>query len=295
MDPLSPPPDTTPTYWVHDLSPFLFQFNEQFGLRYYSLAYIVGIAVAWFLFRFYERAGRSPLTAKDCEGLFFALFLGVVLGGRLGFVLFYDFANFVRAPWIVFYVWEGGMASHGGFIGVTLAVLFAARHLKVSPLRLGDLIVTVAPPGLFLGRVANFINGELWGKPTEVAWAVIFPHAPFDSRAPAVFVESLGLWANPRHPSQLYAAFLEGVVLTIYMQVRFWWSGPKLPAGQLAAEFFIVYAIMRIIGEVFREPDASLILGLSRGTLYSVITLFAGVGLLVAARRASARSHALRK
>lgn len=291
MDPLSVSiSDVARSYWVHDLSPFLIQFSDQLGLRYYSLAYIVGLAVAWFLLRYYERAGRSPLTLKDCEGLFFALFLGVVLGGRLGYVLFYDFANFVRAPWILFYVWEGGMASHGGFIGVTLATLYAARHLKISALRLGDLIVTVAPPGLFLGRVANFINGELWGKPTEVAWAVIFPQAPFNSNAPAVFVESLGMWANPRHPSQLYAAFLEGLVLTIYLQVRFWNSGKKLPAGQLAAEFFVVYAIMRIIGEIFREPDAPLLLGLSRGTLYSLVTLLAGAVLLYAVRRHPARS-----
>lgn len=284
--------DTTHGYWVHDLSPFLIRFSEDFGLRYYSLAYIAGFAVAYALFRVYYRAGRSALDPARLEGLFLALILGVLLGGRIGFMLLYDLHELVRNPLRIFAVWEGGMSSHGGFIGVALAVWITTRRMGVHLWHVGDLVASAAPAGLFFGRIANFINGELWGKPTDVSWAVLFPAAPLDRSAAYVYVAEWGYHANPRHPSQIYAAFLEGLVLLAFMQCRFWFGGRSRPAGHLVGEFLCAYAILRVIGEVFREPDASLLFGLSRGTAYSLAALAAGLVILVFARARRPRGGA---
>ena len=169
---------------------------------------------------------------------------------------------------MLFRVWEGGMASHGGFIGVILATFWYCRRSNQSFWPVADLIATVVPPGLFFGRVANFINGELWGTPSTLPWAVLFPNSPG-------FTEGIA-----RHPSQLYAALLEGLFLFCLIQLRFWMSGicQKSP-GRLVGEFLVAYAGARIFGEIFREPDASLLMGLSRGQFYSIF-LFLG-GLLV--------------
>ncbi|NBD38437.1 MAG: prolipoprotein diacylglyceryl transferase, partial [Verrucomicrobia bacterium] len=212
---------------------------------------------------------------------------GVIVGGRFGYFLLYEPGDFFSNPLVLFAVWEGGMASHGGFAGVFLAVLLYARRNRLSPFAIGDLVVTVAPPGLFLGRIANFINGQLWGKVSEVSWAVVFPKS-----APAGTPVEL---IPPRHPSQLYEAVLEGLVLFIYMQVRFWWTRGRHAAegtraafirpGQLVAEFLIAYSLLRCAGELYREPDATLLLGLSRGTFYSLLLLVFGVGMLVFLRR----------
>ncbi len=258
-------------YWVHDLSPFLIRFGENAGIRYYGLAYVLGfLGGAWLLHR-YDRAGRSLLpTAKIGDFMFFIV-AGVFLGGRLGFFLLYQPEVFFREPWQLLRVWEGGMASHGGFIGVTLALAWFARAQKIPFLHLGDLIASVTALGLMLGRIANFINGELWGKPTAFRWAVVFP----DSGD-----------ALPRHASQLYQAALEGGLLFAYMQLRFWTSSTsRRHPGQLAGEFFIGYSLLRAVGELFREPDATLILGLSRGTFYSLFLVVAGIGLIAWARR----------
>ncbi|MCC5807344.1 MAG: prolipoprotein diacylglyceryl transferase [Opitutales bacterium] len=276
--------ETTHGYWVHDLSPFLIRFSEDFGLRYYSLAYIAGFAVAYVLFRVYHRTGRSSLDPARMEGLFLALILGVLLGGRIGFMLLYDFGELVRNPLRLFAVWEGGMSSHGGFAGVALAVWIATRRMGVDLWHVGDLVASAAPAGLLFGRIANFINGELWGKPAEAPWAVLFPAAPLDRSAAYVYVAEWGYHANPRHPSQLYAAFLEGLVLLAIMQCRFWYSGRSRPSGQLVGEFLCAYAVLRVIGEVFREPDASPVLGLSRGTAYSLVALVLGALIIFLAR-----------
>jgi len=282
-------------YWVHDLDPFIFRLPNGIGPRWYGLAYVLGFVIAWWLLGFYARKGRSSLRVTERETLFFAIIVGVILGGRLGLFLLYEPGTLLRDPLAVFRVWEGGMASHGAFLGVTAAVFFTAWRKKLDAFQLGDVLVTVAPPGIFLGRLANFINGELWGKVTEVPWAVIFPRAQtgnhFDPAGPAVFVEQLGQWANPRHPSQLYEALGEGLLVGLYIQLRFWLAGKSLPAGRLAGEFFVVYALVRIVGELFREPDADLILGMSRGIFYSILTAVVGVGLIVYAhRRAAART-----
>ncbi len=259
-------------YWVHDWDPFLIQFSESFGIRYYGVAYLLGfLAGGWLLAR-YWKARRSQLPAEQVSDLMIALVLGVMIGGRLGSFLLYDPGALVRDPLSFFRVWEGGMASHGGMLGVAVALAWFARSRKIPFLHLGDLVASVAPAGLFFGRIANFINGELWGKSTTVAWAVIFPKSP----------EPL----MPRHPSQLYEAALEGLLIFVVLQWRFWKTDAvqKSP-GRLAGEFFLLYAIARAVCEVFREPDASLILGLSRGTFYSLFLIVGGVALILASRR----------
>ncbi len=259
-------------YWVHDLSPFLIQFNESFGVRYYGLAYLLGfLGGAWLLGRF-AAAGRSQLPRERITDFMVALVFGVMIGGRLGWFLLYHPAMLVSDPLSLFRVWEGGMASHGGFIGVAIALWWFSRSNKIPFLHLGDLIVACAPLGLLLGRIANFINGELWGKPTTVAWAVIFSNTGGDD--------------VPRHPSQLYQAALEGALLLALMQWRFWRSDiVKTSPGRLSGEFMIAYAILRAIGEIFREPDASLLFGLSRGTFYSIFLVAAGITLIALSRR----------
>lgn len=271
-------------YWVHDLDPVLFSITENLAIRWYGLAYVTGFLVAVGLLVWYRRRGRSPLSPDKLEGFLLAGMAGVILGGRIGYFVLYAPAALLADPLILLKVWEGGMASHGGFAGVVLSVLWWARRNGFSALELGDMVVSVAPPGLFFGRMANFINGELWGKPAQVAWAVIFPQsAPTGTPVEAI---------APRHPSQLYEAGLEGLVLFAWMQWRFW----RLPRGAGAAdalgnrpghllgEFLIAYGILRCVGEIFREPDAGLLWGLSRGIVYSLLLLPVGAGVIVAVR-----------
>jgi phosphatidylglycerol:prolipoprotein diacylglycerol transferase len=196
-------------------------------------------------------------------------------------MLFYDLYDFLANPLIIFQVHEGGMASHGGFLGVILAAVIFARRNQVSFLKLTDILATITPPGLMFGRIANFINGELWGRPATVPWAVIFPES-----APE------GMAAVPRHPSQLYQAGLEGLSLLILVQIRFWTSRGRLPAGQLSGEFLIAYACFRIFAELFREPDLGdpMILGMSRGQFLSIFMIAVGAVVIVWARvRSQAR------
>ncbi len=263
-------------YWVHDLSPFVIQFADTIGIRYYGLAYLLGFVGGAAGLYAYARKGRSQLPASLISDFIIAIVIGVMVGGRLGsFLLYEGWRTELRDPLAIFRVWEGGMASHGGFIGVAVAMWIFARRQKLPFLHLSDLIVSVAPLGLMLGRIANFINGELWGKVSLVSWAVIFPAsaegAPVDQIA-------------PRHPSQLYSAALEGALLLAFMQWRFWKSDVvQRQPGRLAGEFLIGYAIVRMIGEIFREPDfgIDLIWGLSRGTFYSIFLIVAGVFLVL--------------
>lgn len=258
-------------YWVHNLSPFLIRFSENFGIRYYGLAYMAGFIVATWLLHRYARAGRSQLPADKVGDLMVAIVIGVMVGGRLGYFLFYQPHTLLRDPLELFRVWEGGMASHGGFIGVALVLAWFARRYEISFRHLSDLIAAATPAGLLFGRIANFINGELWGKETTVPWAVIFPGTDPDRL--------------PRHPSQLYEAALEGALLLAFMQWRFWKSDiVRTQPGRLAGEFLLGYAIVRMIGEVFREPDASLFFGLSRGTFYSIFLIAGGLAFIMRAR-----------
>jgi len=264
-------------YWVHDLDPFLFQFTENFGLRYYGLAYALGFLAGIWLLHIFCKHGKAALTKEEQSLTITAIMLGVLLGGRLGYMFFYAFQDVIHRPWSIFQVWKGGMASHGGFIGVMIACWWTSKKINLNFLQLGDILCPLVPPGIFLGRIANFINGELWGKVTNVAWAVIFPQsAPFGTPLELVV---------PRHPSQLYAAVLEGLFLMIYSQWRFWRTGVLAAPGRLTGEFLTFYAIVRVFGEQFREPDAPLIFNLSRGSFYSLFLLAAGAFLISRSRK----------
>jgi phosphatidylglycerol:prolipoprotein diacylglycerol transferase len=268
-------------YWVHDLSPFLVRFTDTIGIRYYGLAYLLGFATAAGLLALYARKGRSKLTDNQISDLMVTIVFGVLLGGRLGYFLLYQPGALIADPLVFFRVWDGGMASHGGFVGVGVAIAWFARSQKIPFLHLADLIASTAAAGLLFGRVANFINGELWGKITDVPWAVIFPH----SAGPATPLHLI----LPRHPSQLYAAALEGALLLAIMQWRFWRSDiTRTKPGHLAGEFWLVYAVVRIIGENFREPDAGLIMGLNRGAFYSFFLVAGGLVFIGLSRRKAA-------
>lgn len=306
-------------YWVHDLSPFLIEFSDGVGIRWYGLSYLAGFAVALWLLRTYEKAGRSPLNADQRMTLMTALVVGTIVGGRLGYVLLYGFGKFLNDPLFLVRVWDGGMASHGGIVGIIAALFWFSRwHQKqtqapvaaceTSPTtagmsfwRVSDLVCTVGAPGVIFGRIANFINGELWGKITNVPWAVIFPESASAIRAETTvqamtFVsrDGLPLYAYPRHPSQLYAAALEGLVLLAYLQWRFWKSGvTRRHPGQLAGECLAAYAVLRVLSELFREPDAALILGLSRGTFYSLLLCLAGLIIIVYRRNVTRAAPAV--
>ncbi len=264
-------------YWVHDLSPFVIRFTDTIGIRYYGLSYLLGFVGGALLLRAYARAGRSQLPETQISDFIVAIVVGVMVGGRLGSFLLYDsWRNLGEDPLAFFKVWKGGMASHGGFIGVGVAVAWFARSRKLPFLHLSDLIASVTPLGLMLGRIANFINGELWGKVSHVPWAVIFPES-----APEGMPVSM---IPPRHPSQLYEAAMEGALLLILVQWRFWRTDVvRRHPGRLAGEFLIAYAVVRMIGEIFREPDAGidLIFGLSRGTFYSFFLIVIGLVMIL--------------
>ena len=264
-------------YWVHDLDPFLFQFTENFGIRYYGLAYALGFLAGIWLLHIFCKYGKAALTAEEQSLTITTIMVGVLLGGRLGYMFFYALQDVIHRPWTIFQVWKGGMASHGGFIGVMIGCWWASRKIKLNFLQLGDILCPLVPPGILLGRIANFINGELWGKVSNVSWAVIFPQS-------APFGTPLELIA-PRHPSQLYAATLEGLFLLIYSQWRFWRTGVLATPGRLSGEFLAFYAVVRIFGEQFREPDAELILNLSRGSFYSLFLLVLGSFLILRSRK----------
>jgi phosphatidylglycerol:prolipoprotein diacylglycerol transferase len=261
-------------HWVHTPHPFLIRFSENVGIRYYGLGYLLGFAAAYWLLGRYHRAGRSPLKPEAIMDLLMFLVIGVMAGGRLGYFLLYHPADLFNPPWAFFQVWNGGMASHGGFLGVILAAWWFTRSRRLPFFQVTDAMVTTVPVGLGLVRIANFLNGELWGKPTDVAWGVIF--------------EQTGGGPLARHPSQLYEAALEGLLLLTIMQWRFWRTTvAQRQPGRLSGEFLIAYALARIVCELFREPDAALILGLNRGLFYSLFLALGGVAVVILSRRNS--------
>ncbi len=267
------------SHYVVDFDPFAVRFPEWLGIegiRWYGLSYLVGFLIGFALFNFYSAKGKSPLSKDDNSSLITWLLFGIIIGGRLGYMLFYDFSRFCQNPATFFYIWKGGMASHGGFIGAVVAMILFARSRKVSFWTIADIVCVSCSPGIFLGRIANFINGELWGKISDVSWAMIFPHSA-PSGTPIAEIAA-------RHPSQLYEALGEGALLFAYMQWRYWRG--NAPKGQISGEFLVAYGIIRIICEVFREPDVgvSFILGLSRGSFYSVLSAFAGLAIIIYTR-----------
>jgi phosphatidylglycerol:prolipoprotein diacylglycerol transferase len=283
----------TPDYHVHEPHPFLIQFTETIGIRYYGLAYVLGFAIAMGLLWLYWRRGRSPFHPAAQADLMFAGMLGVFVGGRLGYFLFYSPAEILQDPLQLIRVWEGGMASHGGFIGVFVGLWWAAHKHKIPLVTAGDIVVTLAPAGLMLGRIANYINGELWGTiiKTHVPWAVIFT-----SSAPGRPIEDI----PPRHPSQLYEAALEGLLLLLYTQWRIWRTPVVAQRpGRLAGEFLLGYAAVRVFCEQFREHDLGIapFLGLNRGAWLSLGLAVAGLWLIAtsAARGRAAAARAYEK
>ncbi|HEY8384370.1 MAG TPA: prolipoprotein diacylglyceryl transferase [Microvirga sp.] len=259
-----------------------------FAIRWYALAYVVGLLGGWFLAR--RLAARVDLwgplkrpTATDIDDLIVWVALGVVLGGRIGYVLFYNFQSYIANPAEILAVWRGGMSFHGGFIGAILAILTFARSRGLSGLAMLDLAAVVTPIGLFFGRIANFVNGELWGRPApDFPYAVVFPHAG----------------PMPRHPSQLYEAFGEGLVLFVVLLVAVRRFGFKRP-GLIGGLFVLGYAVARIVCEFFREPDPQLGFlfgrsvdalggGITMGMLLSIpMALVGAIAIWLAARGAT--------
>lgn len=263
-------------YWIHNLDPKLLHLWGNLGISYYGLSYVLGFVFGVVLHRLMIRHKRSPFGREEEELLLYSLVIGVLGGARVGYCVLYALPELLSRPWFLFEVWNGGMSFHGGLIGVILACLWVASKTGVSFFQIGDLIAPIVPVGLFLGRIANFINGELWGKVSYVSWAIIFPRSD-----PGVPLELI----QPRHPSQLYEALLEGLVLFLFLQWRFWKTKSWRFPGKLSGEFLFFYAWFRIFCEHFREPDASLFFGISRGSFYSVFILCLGVMFWVRAVR----------
>ncbi|CAF0689000.1 prolipoprotein diacylglyceryl transferase [Candidatus Methylacidithermus pantelleriae] len=256
-------------YYVHNLDPYLVRFSGHWGIRYYGLAYVAGYLLLRWSLSYQRRRGWLPLDQERCESLANSVFfLGAVLGGRLGYCLLYDFPNFVRRPWIFFEVWRGGMASHGGILGVTVVLWAFAKRASLPFFVLSDAVAFFTPWALGLGRIANFVNGELWGRPASVPWAVIFPNAPWVEGRPV-----------PRHPSQLYEALVEGLLLGSFLWIL---RHKPLRPGWLTAAFLLAYGIGRVAVECFREPDPQIgfYFGvLTQGQLLSFPMILAGTVL----------------
>lgn len=301
------------SYYLHNLDPFIFRLWDNVGPRWYGLAYVLAFVCGFALLTRFSKRGYLDLSQAAVGDLvtWTALF-GVMVGGRLGYVIFYR-PEMLREPLSILRVWEGGMSSHGGMLGVVLFTLYYARRHKLTWTNLGDNLVVAVPIGLFLGRCANFINGELYGRIANVPWAMQFPkellepaNAAEAERALAAcqqvdpslssveaivdavrtnphIAEVLRGILTPRHPSQLYEAFLEGVVLfAILWFVR---TRARTPNGFLTGLFMICYAVFRIVVEYFREPDAALIGIFTRGQFFSFFVVALGIGFIVTARR----------
>ena len=240
------------------IDPVLISFGP-IAIRWYALSYVAGLLLGWWYLvrllkidRLWAGApfdGKRTLTPEQVGDFFVWAAVGVIVGGRLGYVLFYGLIyntkDFLDNPLLVFQPWNGGMSFHGGLVGVILAIVLYARWVKIDMFQLGDLVAAVTPIGLFFGRLANFINGELWGKPTSVPWAMIFPHADL----------------QPRHPSQLYEAGLEGILLFVILNILILRYGALRKPGLICGAFFAGYALFRIIVEAFFRDSDQLIFG----------------------------------
>jgi phosphatidylglycerol:prolipoprotein diacylglycerol transferase len=240
-----------------------------FAIRWYALAYIAGILLGWIYARSLIKndklwGGPAPISLTQMDDFILWVTIGIILGGRTGYVLFYNLPFFIQHPAEIFELWKGGMSFHGGFLGCVVAVMWFAHKNRISILSLGDITTAVGPIGLFLGRIANFINGELWGRPADpnLPWAMIFP-----TGGPL-----------PRHPSQLYEAGLEGILLFTVLAVMIRLGALKRP-GLILGSFIAIYGLARIAGEHFREPDPQLGFlwgGLTMGMLLSVPMVIVG-------------------
>jgi len=299
-------------YWIHNFDPFALQFGGGFGVRWYGLAYLAAFAVAYFIYLHLAKQGLSVIPPEKVgDFITGCAVFGVLIGGRLGHFVFYDRAALLADPLVFFRVWEGGMSAHGGILGVALYSLWYAWKHKVSWPGLGDNLVVGVPLGLFFGRLANFINGELYGRPALVPWAVKFPQEVYDlpvekqrevialiqenSSGPVgleqavasaadspIWREVLGSFLTPRHPSQIYEGLLEGLFLFAVLWIlrtRF-----RTANGVVTGAFFIGYAILRSIGEFFRAPEDGYVGLLTAGQFLSIFIALIGLGFWVAAK-----------
>ena len=253
--------------FTHNFDPILIDLYI-IEVRWYSLAYIFGILVGWIYAKkiikhLKTNSSLNYLNIKDFDDFIPYLVIGIILGGRLGYVLIYNFDYYIKNLYEIFYIWNGGMSFHGGLIGIIIATTIFTRIRKIYAFIYLDIISCVAPIGLFLGRIANFINGELYGKISTLPWAVVFPNG-----------------GNIlRHPSQIYEAILEGIVLFILINFFALKKQLLLKAGYVSSLFLIFYSVTRIIGENFREPDIHIgyfFNYFSMGTILSAITFLAG-------------------
>lgn len=251
-----------------DIDPIAIHFGADFGIRWYALAYLTGFLGGWFLGGYLADLDRDRRpNREDIDNILPWLVMGVILGGRIGYVLFYNPGYYLQNPVNIPFIWEGGMSFHGGLLGVAVACVVYARKHKFSPLAMGDILATVAPIGLFFGRIANFINGELFGRVTTVPWAVVFPFGG-------------GL---PRHPSQLYEAFLEGLCLFVLLFCLARKPAIRRTHGLLFGIFTMGYGLSRFIVEFYREPDPQVGLILdyfSLGQLLSLPLIIAGIYII---------------
>lgn len=253
------------------------------AIRWYGLAYVAGIMLGWFVARrmLANTAlwpnGTPPCTAAHLDDFLVWVALGIVLGGRIGYILFYDLEAVLAEPVRAVQIWNGGMSFHGGFLGATTAMILFSRRHAIPLWSLFDIVASVAPIGIFFGRLANFINGELWGRITDVSWAMVFPTGG----------------PMPRHPSQLYEAALEGLLLFIVLQILARAFKALRRPGTVTGAFVALYALARIAVEFFREPDVQIgyLAGnwLTMGMVLSLPMLVAGLWAILRARRASGR------
>jgi phosphatidylglycerol:prolipoprotein diacylglycerol transferase len=250
-------------------------------LRWYGLMYMLSFIIGFFVLKSYAKYRKLNVTTDDLYDLLFYLILGVMIGGRLGYVLFYDLSSYVREPLSIFAIWQGGMSFHGGFIGMILAALWICRRKRWNFWEIADLGSAVAPIGLGLGRIGNFINGELFGRPTSVSWAMIFPEGG----------------PMPRHPSQLYEALLEGLLLFLILR---WFYRKNFYRGTVFWALVAFYGLFRFLVEFVREPDAQIGLDLgpfTRGQLLTLPMLVLGTVMMItfARRHLPATAHPTRK
>jgi len=248
-----------------EIDPILIHFTENTGIRWYGLMYVIGFLSFLFLGKLRARRPNSPVTPDQVDDMMFYGAIGVIAGGRIGEMLFYKFPQLIENPWSLFKVWEGGMSFHGGLLGVTVAMLYLAKKWKITPLKLGDFIAPLVPIGLGAGRMGNFINGELWGRPTDVSWGMVFKHVD----------------AQPRHPSQLYEVLGEGILLFLLVWI---FSKKPRPMGAVTGLFLLGYGVARSTVEFFRVPDNSNFLGigwLTEGQLLSIPMIIIGLALII--------------
>lgn len=262
-------------YWVDRLNPWVVHFTGNFGIRWYGVAYLAGILFAYLVFLKWAKQGRLPIPVDEVPELILYAAAGVIIGGRLGYCVLYNLRDVLHHPLEIVAVWHGGMASHGGILGMILAIWIFARKRKLDPWIFLDAAAVTGPIGIALGRIANFINGELWGRPAYVPWAVIFPNAPL-----------VGGINVPRHPSQLYAAGIEGLLV---FAVALWVFRHQRRTGMTTAAVCMTYGIGRFVDEFWRQPDLGqpVFWGwMSKGQFYTIPMFLAGVALALWRRHA---------